>query len=254
MGNNPSGGVTVFKLGADGSLTEVPGAGITGNFHASVLAQSGQLLLVAQGADADMPGEINLYSIHPQTGALSLKVTANAMLPTLGASGGLSAAMNDEFAYIGTANGIYAFSLANGNLTPVKGSPFQTGSAALNSLKIDGAFLLAAYGTSSPVQAFQIAGNGALMPVGNNQSSGAFAALVAKISAQQTLSNFSGNLVATGVAEDPAGRFLVGTLGDDTGESIMAFKVDATTRAVTSLPGNHRVGATRPTDIVIVSF
>ena len=254
VGNNPSGGVTVFKLGSDGSLTEVPGAGITGNLHASALAQSGQLLLSAQAADDGVPGQINLYSIHPQTGALLLKATAGAMLPTLSASGGLAAAMNDEFAYIGTANGIYAFSLANGNLTPIKGSPFHTGSAALNLLKIDGAFLLAAHGPSSAVQSFQIAGNGALMPAGNNQNSGAFSAFAAKISAQQALSNLAAHLTATGVAEDPAGRFLVGTFGDETGESIMAFKVDATTRAVTKLPNSHPVGSTRPTDIVAVTF
>lgn len=104
------------------------------------------------------------------------------------------------------------------------------------------------------MQSFQLNGNGALIPAGNNQSSAVTAAFIAKASAQQALSNFSSNLVATGVAEDSAGRFLVGTLGDDAGESLMAFKIDANTRTIMSLQGSHRVGATRPTDIVVVSF
>ena len=243
VGSSLSGGVSAFKLNSDGTLTPVPGDGITGNFSASAIAQSGSSLVAAQqGAEVT----VNLYSISAQTGALALQTTVQIPAQPLDNFGTLSAAMNDEFAYIGTANGIYAFSIANGNLTPVPGSPFRTLEAnpAANLLQ----------GNSQARMAFSPSGKflyqnfhqqGVINVYSIHPQTGKLAL------SSQTAAHGLG----TGIAMDPSGRFLIGVFSDDTGEHLAVYSVNSATGALTRVPGSYPVGSTtRPTDILITSF
>jgi hypothetical protein len=323
VGSSLSGGVTGFKLNSDGTLTQIPGDGTTGNFSPSAIAESGSSLIAVQQQGTGV--QANLYAMNGQTGALALKGTTQIPAQPLDALGTLSAAMNDEFAYIGTVDGIYAFSISNGNLMPVPGSPFQTGSpadefqlSAYSFLAINGNFLMAAHGANSAVQSLQIGSNGALTPKGNSQSSGSFmgmaigpsgdkifasfsgtgsfGTLVESRAANPSQGNFEGRIAVnpsgrflyqaydkqpiiniysvdqqsvkltlsrqasaedagTGIAIDPTGRFLVGIFGDDIGEHLLVYSVNAATGALTRIPGSYPVGSTtRPTDILIANF
>src|SRR5579864_8796872 len=167
VGSGISSGISEFKLNPDGTLTQVPTTAGIAFSGATALAQSGTSLIGAQVNESTGSEQITLYAIDGQTGALTVKATADFTAPALDAFGTLSAAMNDEFAYVGTQNGIYGFSVAGGNLTPVPGSPFQTGPpgdefqlAAYSFLQIKGAFLMAAHGANSAFQALQIGANG----------------------------------------------------------------------------------------------
>jgi outer membrane protein assembly factor BamB len=330
--------LTVFRLNPDGTLTTVPGDGITGNPMPGALARSSSLVVMAQHL-SNSPGlQVELFTINKQTGGLSLSATTSipsAALAALDGFGTLTAAMNDEFAYIGTANGIYGFSLANGNLTPVHGSPFQKTSAADPSrlsayfhLRLRGAFLIGAHGTTTVVQAFQIGAKGELIPRGDAKTSGSFAGMEIDPSDRWVYGSFAGELIALpfnsasgtfgapvlspaanqsqgavkgrivvspsgkflyqtseeqpiinvyaidqqtgkitfssqvsaenfgkGIALDSAGKFLIATSGDNTGQHTLVYSLNATTGALTRLPGAQLIGSTtRPTDVLIANF
>ena len=204
VGGTVSGGITVFKLASDGSLTQVQGDIPSANTLPSAIAQSGTLLVAAQpNQNTGLgQGQLHLFSINGQTGAISLK--ASATLPVTGGSsfGEYSAAMNDEFAYIGTQNGIYGFSVANGELTPIPGSPFQTLAApddfklsTYGFLSINGSFLMAAHGSNSAVQSLRIGADGALTPVNNSTNGGSFTGMVLSPAGTQVYASFSGHLI-----------------------------------------------------------
>jgi 6-phosphogluconolactonase (cycloisomerase 2 family) len=206
VGSSLSGGLTVFKLNPDGMLTTVPGDGVTGNPLPSALARSGGLLVMAQQLSNSPGMQVKLFAINKQTGALSQSGTASipATVPdALDGPGTLTAAMNDEFAYIGTANGIYGFSLAHGNLTPVSGSPFQKTNAAdpsrlsaYSHLRLKGAFLIAAHGSTTALQAFQIGADGELMPRGDAQTNGTLAGMEIDPSDRWVYGSSAGRLIA----------------------------------------------------------
>ena len=337
VGSGITSGISEFKLNADGSLTQIPTTAGIPSSDFTALAQSGTSLL---GAQIDSAGsvQVTLYSVNGQTGALTVKSNISFLAPTpTSPTGTLTATMNDSFAYIGTANGIYAFSLAGGNLAAVPGSPFQTGSPAdefqlanFTFLKTNGSFLMAAHGSNTLITALQIAADGsltvrndsknaasfsgmALSPSGTqvygssfghlttfpfNPGNATFGALVDTTTGNNAQGAFDGRIAlspsgkflyqnfkeqgdinvysvnqqtgtttfvsqargedfGTGVAVDPSGKFLVGTFGDDTGEHLLVFSLNATTGAATVLANNTRrdVGSTTaPTDIIIADF
>jgi 6-phosphogluconolactonase (cycloisomerase 2 family) len=186
-GNSVSGGISAFKLNSDGTLTPAPGGtggsfvGPTGSFAASALAKSGSLLI------AGKEDQVGLYSIDAQTGNLALLGTAPIPADPPAAkvaSGIMSATASGNFVYVGTANGIYAFSVANRTLAPMEESPLQKNAradglqlTAYTHLLQQGATVIAAHGANTAVQTLQIGGSGLLTPQGNSQSSGSFAGM-----------------------------------------------------------------------------
>ena len=203
VGSSVPGGLTVFKLHPDGMLATVQGDGTTGDPVPSALAHSGGSLVMAQQLSNSSSAQVQLFTVNRQTGGLSLAGSASIPATALDAPDGfaaLTAAMNDEFAYIGTANGIYGFSLANRNLMPVPGSPFQKTSvadpahSAYSHLRLKDTFLLAAHGTT--LQAFQIGADGELIPRGNVQTNGSLAGMEVDPADRWVYGSFAGKLIA----------------------------------------------------------
>lgn len=202
VGSSLPGGLTVFKLHPDGALAAVQGDGTTGNPLPSALAHSGGSLVMAQQLSNSSSAQIQLFAVNRQTSGLTLTGTASIPATALDAPNGagtLTAVMNDEFAYIGTANGIYGFSLANGTLAPVPGSPFQKTSSdpahlAYSHLRLKDTFLLAAHGTT--LQAFQIGADGELIPRGNAQINGSLAGMEVDPADRWVYGSFAGKLIA----------------------------------------------------------
>jgi 6-phosphogluconolactonase len=269
IGDSISGGISSFKLNADGTLAPTPGnpfVGPTGIFTASAIAKSGNFLV------AGKESVVNTYAIDTLTGSLALKSTAS-LPPDPLSSGILSAAANNNLAYIGTANGIYGFSTANGALTPVSGSPFQKSStadefqlSAYTFLLQKGANLIGAHGANSAVQALQIAGNGSLTAKGNSQSSGSFAGMAIAPSGLWVYGSFAGSIVAvpfnpgTGIfgalvvsptpttgtfkgriAVSPSGKFLY--QADDQGPEVNVYAIDQQSGKITFLSQGTGEGA-----------
>jgi lactonase family protein with 7-bladed beta-propeller len=202
VGSSLPGGLTVFKLHPDGTLATVQGDGTTGNPLPSALAHSGASLVMAQQLSNSSSAQVQLFAVNRQTSGLSLTGTASIPATALDAPNGagtLTAVMNDEFVYIGTANGIYGFSLANGTLAPVPGSPFQKTSAdpvhsAYSHLRLKDTFLLAAHGTT--LQAFQIGADGELIPRGDAQINGSLAGMEIDPGDRWVYGSFAGKLIA----------------------------------------------------------
>jgi Lactonase, 7-bladed beta-propeller len=266
VGSSLSGGLTVFRLHPDGTLAAVQGDGTTGNPLPSALAHSGGSLVMAQQLSNSSSAQVQLFTVNRQTGGLSLTGTASIPATVPDALNGpetLMAAMSDEFAYIGTANGIYGFSLANGNLVPVPGSPFQKTNAAnparlsaYSHLRLKDTFLIAAHGTT--LQAFQIGADGELIPRGEAQTNGSLAGMEIDPADRWVYGSFAGKLVALPfnsasgtfgtpvlspvtnqspgaskgrIAASPSGKFLYQTYDDQ--PAINVYAVDQQTGKIT---------------------
>jgi len=70
------------------------------------------------------------------------------------------------------------------------------------------------------------------------------------LSSQVSAENFG-----EGIALDSAGKLLIATSGDNTGQHTLVYSVNATTGALTRLPGAQFIGSTiRPTDVLTANF
>jgi DNA-binding beta-propeller fold protein YncE len=229
-GNSVSGGISAFRLNSDGSLTPAPDgpggsfAGPTGSFTASALAKSGSLLI------AGKENQVGLYAIDAQTGNLVLLGTASiASPPTAKVPSGItSATASGNFVYVGTANGIYAFSIANRTLAPMDASSLQQNQfdqkpsqqnpfdknatadglqrTAYTHLLQQGAMVVGAHGANTVVQTLQVGGSGVLTPKGNSQSSGSFAGMAIAPSGRWVYGSIDGKIISVPI-NSSAGTF-----------------------------------------------
>jgi len=165
-----SGSNNVSALAVDaltGDLKPTPNSPFPAGAGPAALAvdPSGTYLYVANKASAN-PGVISGYSIQSNGDLTPLP------LPSF-ASGNDPAALavhpSGQFLYCANsgANTISVYTIANGELTPLAGSPFAAGGNSPQSLAIDssGKFLLTANTAGNSVSVFSISGNGSLSAV-----------------------------------------------------------------------------------------
>lgn len=101
-----------FRFNNDGSFSPVSGSPFSN--PQGVQAQSGKFLVGNGPANSNL----TLYSVDSSTGAPQSAVSS----ADVALGGVLADAAN---VYVGNGNGLYAFSVNNGTLTPVPGSPFD---------------------------------------------------------------------------------------------------------------------------------
>jgi len=178
--------------------------------------------------DCNCDFSIGVYSVDPDTG----KLTPSPGSPfSTGFSGGgtsfIDVDPNSKFVFVpqGTQGGVAVYSVgSNGDLTAVAGSPFVLGVAdAPFSAKLDptGKFLYVTDRANGEIYAASVGSDGKLTLIG------------------------AGGLDLPGfpyqIIMDPQGRFLYVSVcieGEGCESAIDGFKIDATTGALTAMPGN----------------
>jgi 6-phosphogluconolactonase len=166
VANSGSSNVSAYRIGANGTLTPVPGSPFaTGSYPQSVAVDpTGEFAYVANSGSSNVSAyrigaNGALTSVPGSPFAVGAPPNAVAVDPT------------GKFAYVtnpSPSNEISAYSIgANGVLTPVPGSPFATGSYDDLSVAVDptGKFVYAANARNNDVSAYGIGANGALTPV-----------------------------------------------------------------------------------------
>lgn len=113
VANSGSGDISALTLNHDGSITPVPGSPFIASGVQDLAISSSYLIATRQGVGASS------YRIDPASGALT-HVSDAAITDALL----LHLAANSSSAYVGATNGLYGYSLADGNFNPVPGSPF----------------------------------------------------------------------------------------------------------------------------------
>ncbi len=213
-------GVSVFSVGADGSLTQVTGSPFnTGGPWAWSIAFSPSGMLLAVGNAPDPDGGGNSVSVFSVGADGTLTQVTGSPFDTAG-EGYESVAFSPNGALLAAASygssNLSMFSVgADGALTPVSGSPFPTGSLPGSvAFSPDGALLATANTNSKSVSVFSVGSGGALTPV--------------------TGSPFStGSAEPGSVAFSPSGALLAAS----TSSSVVMFSVDPD-GALSQVPGS----------------
>ena len=168
----PGGGPDAQAIQSNGTLTTATG-GAANNINPMTMAidPSGSFLYqVAQGYSGGTQGGLFVYAIDRTTGALGAAVGSYLTGQALNAD---IVDTSGKFLYVLGANGVYAFTLQSGALTPVAGSPYSTPApsspgysqaAALMSVDQMDKFLYVS--TSGGIEGFSINANtGQLTPI-----------------------------------------------------------------------------------------
>jgi 6-phosphogluconolactonase len=229
-----------------GAITSVPGspfAAATSPFHVAV-HPSGNFLYASNYNDS--MGSISAYTIDPATGVLA-QIAGSPFATQAGypGPGRLAIDPRGKFLYVGldgTVNAnhfVAAFSIdsSTGALTAIAGSPFTTGSGPL-SVAVDrsGGYLYTANSFDNTISGFAI-----------DPATG-------------VLTSVSGSPFATGalggfpfaLAVDPSGMFLY--TGNQASNNVSGLSLNATTGALTTIPGSPFAGVTNPYDLIVVKI
>jgi 6-phosphogluconolactonase len=217
--------------GTTGALTPVPGSPyqtapspfeINWNAWAVAVDLSGKFLYVSTEQTS-----VLTYQIDSNTGALTL-VSSSFYAPGVSPSTmGMGVNPSGKFVYVTGNKFIYAYTTdaTTGELTPVSGSPFESGFPYTQSLAIDplGRFVYTANGNPPSLSAYTINGTtGVLTPIAGSP----FA------SAPQN-----------SMAIDPSGKFAYAAVAN---YGIAAYMIDSTTGALSPLPGSPFAVGTEP--------
>ena len=249
-------------------------------------ASVGKFAYVANNGD----DTIDAYSIDPTSGALAVVGTPITDGTTASGPAAVSLAPNGKWAYSATDNGlhIYAYSIdqTTGGLTPI-GSPVSTGfttGMAFPDIAVDAnsAHLYVASAGDGKVAGFAIQADGSLQPLtGSPYPAGAGASAIPAFSPDgkflyvmdRTANAVSGYAIGSDGSLTPiAGSpFSVGTApiagptwisftpngkwayvaDTDGSDALSIFSVDATTGALTLLPGPAKPPEEHPEDLTI---
>jgi len=206
-----------------GLLTELlPRVATTGSPSSVAVHPSGKYVYVTNGGNAALGvngPSIAIFSINPDTGALTL---ASSVSLTLG-TGPQGATIDPAGKFLFFANSgpgnvsVYAINASTGTLSPVPGSPFA-GLASNSKVVVhpSGKFAYVSTGaaaTTGQIAAFGIGDNGALSPIAGSP----FAA--------------RNNMIW--MTMDPAGKFLFAVERQD--NAVLVYSVNATTGALTQV-------------------
>ena len=216
-------GVASFAIGADGSLTTVSGSPFPAGVGAAQAAlgltlttPTSYFLYVTDILDPN--GSVSALKIDPVSGTLSLV----GIFPTLAGSAPDGIVFDGTtgpfvFVALNISNKIAAFSVeqSTGALTPVPGSPFDTGiEPTFLALSSAPHVLYAVNRLAGTISAYNIAVSGALTPVAG--------------------SPFTAGTLPEGIAL--AGSFLY--VANPASNSILGFNINSTTGALTPLSGS----------------
>lgn len=225
--------VAVFCPQVVGTLAYVVGAGVQASLPPTVAT----------------PGSISVYTINASSGALTL--VPGSVVSTGPAVGPLQLVPHSVFALAlnafdptsGTAGSLYDYMVdpTTGLLTPVAGSPFQTLNGTSSTPGCFGT------GPGNPFEITFLA-TGAYGYVSNNQEEAELNDAVWQFTVDPTTgapSLVPGGFVAAAcqfpgpVTIDPSGQFAyVTAAASGTTEAIVGFQIDATTGALTEVPGS----------------
>jgi 6-phosphogluconolactonase len=237
-GNN----VSAYSIGANGSLTPVPGSPFAAELNPFSVAvdPTGKFAYVANL----FSNNVSAYSIGAN-GALT-PVPGSPFLA--GSSGPFSVAVDPtgKFAYVANSGGfvggfpfngnVSAYSIgANGALTPVPGSPFAAELKNPFSVAVDptGKFAYVADMDGNNVSAYSIGANGALTPVPG--------------------SPFAAGIFPASVAVDPTGKFAyVANSGNFpfSNGNVSAYSIGAN-GALTPVPGSPFLAGIEPFSVAV---
>jgi 6-phosphogluconolactonase (cycloisomerase 2 family) len=219
----PSSSVFTFTVdSATGALTLQPGSLTTsGNVSAVAVDPSGRFLYVAGGSSS--AGHVSAFSINSTTGALT-QITGSPF--TAGTSPRIAMDPSGRFLYTGDSFGVSAFTIdpATGALTPVAGSPFAAGAPGPEAIAVDSKGKFVYFLSNNSVFAYAINGtSGVLTPVPGSP-----------------FAPSAPNLVTVSLAIDPTSLFMYVTNNSQVQgtSSISAYRLDATTGALTPLLGS----------------
>jgi 6-phosphogluconolactonase (cycloisomerase 2 family) len=227
---------------AAGTLTSVSGSPFPADQVPVRLSvnPSGQYVYT-ENVDAAGTGGFTLqsisgFSVDATTGALASVAGSPFATPVSATVGGLAMHPSGNFLYVASgtaANGILAWSIeaTNGALTPLTGSPYQTGLETYGAaLDPSGKFLYTSAGLAGGILGFRVdATSGALTLV--------------------TGSPFSPEFVLSAPSMDPSGKFLF--TADGQSSVIRGFSIDSQTGVLTPL-GTSTPLAVRPISMTIV--
>jgi len=207
---------------ATGALTLQPGSLTTsGTVSAVAVDPSARFLYVAGGSSS--AGHISAFSINSTTGALT-QITGSPF--TAGTSPRLAMDPSGKFLYSGDSFGVSAFTIdpATGALTPVAGSPFAAGAPGPEAITVDSKGKFVYFLSNNSVWAYVINGTSGVLTAAPGSP----------------FAPFAPNLVTVSIAIDPASTFVyVTNFSQVQGtSSISAYRLDATTGALTPLTGS----------------
>jgi 6-phosphogluconolactonase (cycloisomerase 2 family) len=225
IANSASQSSSIFTFLADsatGSLTLQPDSITTsGTVSAAVVDPSGRFLYVGGGSSSG--GQVSAYSINSTTGALT-QITGSPF--TTGGSPRIAIDPLGKFLYTGDSSGVSAFTIdsVTGALTPVAGSPFAPGVPTPDAITVDPQGKFVYFLSNSSVFGFAI-----------NGTSGVLTAVPGS-----PFAPVAPNLVTMSIAIDPTSSFMyVTNFSQVQGtSSISAYRLDATTGALTPLTGS----------------
>jgi 6-phosphogluconolactonase len=223
VSDSNSGAVDAFAIGADGSLSLVPGSPFPAGDGPSGVAVDPAGKFVYVSDNYDPMGGISAYAID-SSGALT--AVPGSPFSTGNSSAGpgpLAVHPNDKFLYVALSGNVNANHLisafkidpATGALGAVAGSPFATG-ANPNTMALDGAgrFLYTANTQDDTVSAFAVnPTTGTLTPIAG--------------------SPFSVSSIG-GLAVEASGQYLYVA----SGSNVSGFAIDPCRGALTALPGS----------------
>ncbi|MHB9020353.1 MAG: lactonase family protein [Halothiobacillus sp.] len=237
--DNPQGSVSIYSIDAiTGVLTRVEGGPFaTGNGpnDAITVNPAGTFAYVPNPAD----NTLAVYGIDAATGKLT---PAGGLVPTGNNPTSITINPAGTFAYVTNKNqsygsiGAYRINATTGALTPIAGSPFKTMDFP-NLVTIDPTGTFAYVTTArceSCVSAYRInTSTGALTPIAGGPFAG---------------SPFDAGPSPSSITVSPKGTFAYVTNGDDT---ISAYRINATTGALTPVTGSPFEAAKSPGAITI---
>ncbi len=223
--------------------TGIPGTptSVSGPANSFGLAAINNQFLYASNPVAVVGGtsSIDAWAIAPGTGALTPLSGSPFSLGPLSFAGGLAVNSNVQVLYVGDAGRIDALQAdTTGALTPILGSPFPGGTGL--------------YLTVDPLNRFVFASDDA--PPGNVlaftiSSTGALTAVPG--SPFPTIPGFVGTTRPGQVVTDPTGNFVYTVLTAT--NQVAAFSIDASTGALTLVPGSPFAAGNTPIGLAVVS-
>jgi 6-phosphogluconolactonase len=218
------------------SCTVTNGSGTTASANVTTVAVNcasvGKFAYTASNTD----GTIYAYTINPSSGALTL--VTGSPYPDGTAPAAVSLAPNGLFAFSASDNGtkIHAFTInqTSGQLTEVAGSPFITGFVTGSS------YPDIAVDPQSAHLYLASAGDGEVAGFSINQTTGVLTALAG--------SPYPAGTNAGGIpAFSPSGNFLYVVDQNTTGGGVFGYSINATTGALTAIPGSPFAAGSDPT-------
>ena len=209
----------------DGAIT-VTGSGTQGT---QVLSLSGAGINPSRYAYSMIQNLVEAYATDPASG--NLRLTALQTLPDVcGSNNVATVAPSGKFYYVPSVSachandpfGVFGYTIAaNGQLTPISGSPFNLGSAYPYDLFItpNGKFGYLSDVSTNPYT---------IIPASINTQTGVMTQLSGTI-------QYPGNGLPSGTI-DPASKFLF--LSDSNEAVVYAYMINASTGALTAVPGS----------------